>query len=196
MAEPAKRHATYADLEAVPPNLVAEIIYGALVTHPRPVGRHANTSFRLGNRLGPGYEDGDDGPGGWLFMNEPEVQFGASTLVPDLAGWKRDRLARPPDVSLIEVVPDWVCEILSPSTERYDRNAKRDIYAASRVPFLWLLDPRIKVLEVFELHNRHWSLAGTFSGFDEVRAVPFEAAAFPLNTLWPYDLPDAQDEPR
>jgi Uma2 family endonuclease len=196
MAAPAKKLATYADIESAPPNLVAEIIHGALVTHPRPAGRHGNAALRLGRRLTPGYEDGDDGPGGWIFISEPEVLLGKSTLVPDLAAWKRERMAEPPDRSLIEITPDWVCEILSPSTERYDRNAKRDIYGEAKVPYLWLLDPRAKILEVFQLVNGRWLLSATFSGDQEVRAVPFDAAPFSLSKLLPYGPSDPSDEPR
>ncbi len=187
MAEPAKRLATYADLEAAPPNVVAEIIHGALVTHPRPAPRHAGAQNNLSATLTPGYHWGRGGPGGWIFMSEPELHFGANIVVPDLAGWRRERLPVMPDTAYVETPPDWVCEILSDATERYDRNAKRDIYAGAGVPYLWLLDPRSKLLEVFQLTVGHWLLAATFVGQDEVRAVPFEEIAFPLSELWPLD---------
>jgi Uma2 family endonuclease len=187
MAEPAKRLATYADLEAVPPNLVAEIIHGVLVTHPRPTPRHAVAASSLGSLLGPGFQRGQGGPGGWIFMSEPELHFGANVVVPDIAGWRRERLPVMPETAYVETPPDWVCEILSDATERYDRNAKRDIYAGAGVPFLWLLDPRSKLLEVFQLTAGHWLLAATFVGQDEIRAVPFDEIAFPLSELWPLD---------
>ena len=187
MAEPAKRLATYADLEAVPPNMVAELIHGALVTHPRPTPRHALAASSLGSLLGPGFQRGQGGPGGWIFMSEPELHFGANVVVPDLAGWRRERLPVMPETSYVETPPDWVCEILSDATERYDRNAKRDIYARAGVPYLWLLDPRSKLLEVFQLTVGHRLLAATFVGQDEIRAVPFGEIAFPLSELWPLD---------
>jgi Uma2 family endonuclease len=191
MADPAKRQATYADLEAVPPHLVAEIIHGALVTHPRPSPRHAGATFALGSRIGPGYQDGIGGPGGWVFMSEPELHLGADVVVPDIAGWRRERLRRIPDTAYVELAPDWVCEVLSNSTEIYDRNAKRAIYAGAEVPFLWLLDPRVKLLEVFHLTAGHWLLSQTFSDNEVIAAAPFDAISFPLGQLWPLDQPDA-----
>jgi Uma2 family endonuclease len=189
MAEPAKRRATYADLEAVPPHLVAEIIYGALVTHPRPSARHAGASFTLGNKIGPGYQSGEGRPGGWVFLAEPELHLGDNVVVPDLAGWRRERLPAYPDSAWIETPPDWVCEISSDLTERNDCNDKRAIYGAAGVPNLWLLDPRIKLLEVFQLTAGHWLLISTFANDAELRAVPFDAVAFPLGDLWPLDQP-------
>jgi Uma2 family endonuclease len=191
MAEPAKHLATYADLEAVPPHLVAEIIHGALVTHPRPAPRHSAATFALGNRIGPGYQDGVGGPGGWIFFSEPELHLGANVVVPDIAGWRRERMPSFPETAFVGIAPDWVCEVLSDATERYDRNAKRGIYAEAGVPYLWLLDPRGKLLEVFQLTAGRWLLAQTFTENDEVRAIPFEATPFPLGQLWPLDQPDA-----
>lgn len=190
MAEPAERRATYADLEAVPPHLVAEIIHGALVTHPRPSPRHAGATFALGSRLGPGYQDGSGGPGGWIFFSEPELHIGGNVVVPDLAGWRRERMPVFPQKAFFELPPDWVCEVLSDATERYDKNAKREIYAEAGVSFLWLLDPRSKLLEVFQLAAGKWLLFQTFTGGDTVCAVPFEATPFPLGQLWPLDQPD------
>jgi Uma2 family endonuclease len=190
MAEPAKRLATYADLEAVPPNMVAEIIHGALVTHPRPSPRHAVAASSLGSLLGPGFQRGQGGPGGWIFMSEPELHIGANVVVPDIAGWRRERMPVMPETAYVETPPDWVCEILSDATERYDRNAKRGIYAGAGVPYLWLLDPRSKLLEVFQLTAGHWLLAATFVGQDEIRAVPFDEITFPLSELWPLDTPN------
>jgi Uma2 family endonuclease len=190
LAEPAKRVATYADLEAVPPHLVAEIIHGALVTHPRPSPRHSAAAVALGLKIAPGYQEGEGGPGGWVFMSEPELHLGAHVVVPDLAAWRLERMASFPETAYVETPPDWVCEILSNATERYDRKAKREIYAAAGVPYLWLLDPRSKVLEVFQLTAGHWLLAASFGGADEVRAIPFDEISFPLSRLWPLDAPD------
>ena len=191
MADPAKRQATYADIVAAPPHLVAEIIHGALVTHPRPTPGHGVAATGLGASIAPGYQWGRGGPGGWIFITEPELHLGRDVVVPDLAGWKRERLPKLPETAWIETPPNWICEILSDSTERYDRNAKRAIYAEAGVPYLWLLDPRSKLLEVFQLTAGHWLLSATVGGGDEVRAVPFDAISFPLGDLWPLDQPDA-----
>ncbi len=190
MADPAKRQATYADLEAVPPHLVAEIIHGALVTHPRPSPRHASAAIAMGASLAPGNQWGKGGPGGWVFMSEPELHLSGNVVVPDIAAWRRDRLPNLPDTAWIGIAPDWVCEILSDSTERHDRNGKRSIYAEAGVPYLWLLDPRALLLEVFQLTAGHWLLSTTISGGQVVKAVPFEATPFPLADLWPFDNPE------
>ena len=188
MAETAKRRATYADLEAVHPHLVAEIIYGSLVTHPRPTPRHGIAHTSLSYELGGPYQHGTGGgPGGWVFLTEPELHLGTHVVVPDLAGWKRERLRINHDVVGITIAPDWLCEILSPSTERYDRNEKRRIYAQSGVEFCWLLDPRISQLECFRLVGGQWLLTNTFSDGEIVNARPFEAASFAISQLWPFD---------
>lgn len=194
MAEPAKRKVTYADLEAVPPHLVAEILYGALVTHPRPTPRHATAHLSLGNELANPYQKGSGGPGGWIFMTVPELHFGDHVVVPDLAGWKRERLTPFPETAWIETPPDWVCEILSDATEKYDRNEKRRIYGETGVPFLWLLDPRAKVLECFQLTAGNWLLVRTFTGNEAVNAPPFTATTFAMGQLWPFDEPEKNAE--
>ncbi len=189
MAEPATKEATYADLEAAPPHLVAELVHGALVTHPRPAPRHAVAAARLGTTLGGPFDFGNDGPGGWIFMDEPELHFGRDVVVPDMAGWRRERLPSLPATAFIETAPDWVCEVLSPSTEYYDRGPKRRIYAEAGVSHLWLVDPRVQVLEAFQLTAGQWLLLATVAGADEVKLPPFEAAPFSLGLLWPFDAP-------
>ncbi len=193
MAEPAIRRATYADLEAVPGHLVAEIIDGALETHPRPSPRHARAASRLSTRLATRFEDGEGGPGGWLFMIEPELHLGSQVVVPDVAGWKADRLSTEPAEAFITIAPDWVCEILSPSTARLDRGPKRRIYAQAGVGHLWLLDPVAGELEAFGLKERHWVLLGTIPRGEPVSVAPFEAAPFPLDDLFPFDTPPSSE---
>ena len=180
-----EREATYADLEAVPPHLVAEILNGRLVTHPRPAPRHAVTAASLTDELVSPFQKGRGGPGGWIFMTEPELHFGRDVAVPELAGWRRERMSALPETAYIETPPDWLCEVLSPSTETYDRGDKREIYARAGVKHLWLADPRVEILEVFELTGGRWLLMGTYDGDAAVRAVPFDAIEFALGQLWP-----------
>jgi Uma2 family endonuclease len=191
------RAATYADLEAVPSHLVAEIIDGVLVTHPQPVPKHgAATGSIAGIVYGP-YQFGINGPGGWTFVVEPELHLGGHVVVPDLAGWRRERLtAGAADKAWMELAPDWILETPSPSTEKYDRGDKRRIYAEFGVSHLWLLDPRVKSLEPFELVGSHWQLDGTWFDADEVRAKPFAEISFSLALLWPFDqLPEPSPKP-
>ena len=129
MAHLAQRAATYEDLLAVPEHLVAEILFGELVTHPRPAPRHAIASSALGGVLAPPFQFGSGGPGGWIFMGEPELHLGPHVAVPDLAAWRRERLPSLPETAWIGIAPDWICEVLSPSTQSYDRGEKRTIYA-------------------------------------------------------------------
>ncbi len=191
MGAPAHRPATYADLQAVPEHLVAEIIDGALETHPRPRPRHAVVAAELTAELVPPFGRGRGGPGGWIFMVEPELHLGTQVVVPDIAGWRRSRLPTEPETAFIETPPDWVCEILSPSTTRIDRGPKRRIYAEFGVGHLWLLDPTAGLLESFTLTEGTWRLDGTVQRGETVALPPFDAVPFPLDDLFAFDDPAA-----
>lgn len=180
------RPATYQDLLDAPPNRVAEIVNGALYTQPRPAAPHIYAGSRLGGRLDRYFHDDDDGgPGGWWILDEPELHLGEDILVPDLAGWRRERMPEYPDGAYFTLAPDWVCEILSPSTRKLDRYEKRAIYAREGVRHLWFVDPVIKGLEAFELREGQWLLIAALQDDAEVRVAPFDAIAFPLSALWP-----------
>ena len=193
MTAPARKPATYADLEAVPPHLVAEIIYGVLETHPRPVSRHSRASSVLGYELIGPYDFGRGGPGGWHFLDEPELHLGRNVVVPDIAGWRRERLPYIPDVAFLTLAPDWICEVLSPATAKLDRGPKREIYGEAGVSYLWLLDPRERVLEAFQRSNGRWQLTGVATGSDAVKLPPFDAVSFPLDDLFGIDPPSSPD---
>jgi Uma2 family endonuclease len=184
MGEPAKRRASYEDLLAVPKHLVAEILNGELVTQPRPASRHARASTRLGVKLGGPFDLGEGGPGGWILLDEPELHLHGDVLVPDLAGWRRERMPELPDAAAFELAPDWVCEVLSPSTEASDRAEKLPIYARERVARVWLVDPIAKTLEAFRLENTRWVLLGTWRDDAKVRVEPFETFELELASLW------------
>jgi Uma2 family endonuclease len=185
MAEPAKRNATYADLEAVPPHLVAEILDGELVTHPRPAPPHITAGGALQIELGGPFQKGRGGPGGWILLPEPEIHLGPNVVVPDLAGWRRERMPHMPTTAYYETAPDFVCEVISPSTEANDKGPKRRIYGLYGVPHLWHLDPVARLLEVFVLQDERWVLFETYQDGDEVKAPPFDAVSFALADLWP-----------
>jgi hypothetical protein len=177
-------NATYRDVLDAPPHLVAEIVAGALHTHPRPAPRHAAASSSLGGKLHGPFHHGTDGPGGWWLIDEPELHLDADVLVPDLAGWRRTRLPELPESAWFELVPDWVCEVLSPSTRTLDLRDKRHAYARHGVAHLWLVDPDARTLEAFVLRDGAWSLLATLAEDAKVRVEPFEAIAFPLTALW------------
>ena len=176
----------YAQLEALPENLTGEIINGQLYAQPRPATPHILTGSNLGGELYNPYQRGRGGPGGWWILDEPEIHFIRNTevLVPDLAGWRRERLPRLPRDQRIEVVPDWVCEILSPSTARKDRVIKMPVYARYGVAYLWLVDPLAHTLEAFALREGRWTVIGLFQEQDAVSVEPFTEIALELGALW------------
>lgn len=185
MRQPKPRPATYADIEALPPNVVGEILFGALHTHPRPAPRHARASSVLGIELGGPFDRGRGGPGGWILLDEPELHLGPHVIVPDIAGWRRERMPKLPDTAYFETPPDWVCEVLSPSTLSADRTDKLAIYAAFGVGHAWYVDPIARTLEVFALSDSgKWLIASTFKDDDAVSAPPFEVHTFSLGALW------------
>jgi hypothetical protein len=179
------RAATYQDVLDAPPNMVAEIVRGALHLHPRPASRHAFAGTSLGGEIHPTFHSGRDGPGGWWILFEPELHLGGDVLVPDLAGWRRERMPEFPDTPWFDLAPDWVCEVLSPGTRRLDLTEKREAYGAAGVAHLWLVDPLARTLEAFARRDGAWVLDAALKDDDEVRVRPFDAVAFSLATLWP-----------
>lgn len=181
-----KRRATYEDVLAAPPHVVAEVLLGVLHVHPRPAGRHTLAASHLGFELGGPFDRGRGGPGGWIILDEPELHLADDIVVPDLAGWRRERMPRVPDMPFFALAPDWVCEVLSPGTEATDRSDKMPIYAREGVRHAWLVDPIAKTLEVFRLRRPKPSkvLAGVWRDDANVRAAPFDAIELELAALW------------
>lgn len=182
--KPLKQGATYRDLIEVPEHYVAEIFDGELYASPRPALPHARASSVLGAELGSAFDRGRTGPGGWLFLDEPELHFGNDVLVPDLAGWRRERLPATPAEAFLTLAPDWVCEVLSPATETIDRGKKLRIYARQGVAHAWLIDPLRYTLEVLALESPRWTVLGEHEGTAHVRAEPFAAIELELGALW------------
>jgi Uma2 family endonuclease len=183
--QPPRRKATYEDLERVPPNFVGEIIAGELYMSPRPRSAHARVAFRLGGELKPfDRNPKGQGPGGWVLLFKPELHLSGDALIPDLAGWRRERMPELPDTAAFELAPDWVCEVLSPSTEALDRARKMGAYAREGVKHLWLIDPRPQLLEVYRLEDGRWSRTGAHLGNVTVHAEPFEELALEMGPLW------------
>lgn len=180
----AKKSATYEDLQALPPHVVGEIIDGELVVSPRPASLHALAASRIGIEIGGPFDRGRGGPGGWIILDEPELHIVGQVLVPDLAGWRRERMPEMPDVLFFELAPDWVCEVLSPATASLDRTRKMRYYAEAEIRHLWLVDPRIKTIEVYRLDGGSWRVVGSHAGDVPVRAEPFDAIELDLAGLW------------
>jgi Uma2 family endonuclease len=181
---PFDRPATYDDLVELPDIVVAEIVGGELHASPRPAGPHTVAASVLGGRLVPAFHEGHGGPGGWWIVDEPEVHLSRDVVVPDLAGWRRARMPRYPDSAYCTLAPDWVCEILSPSTSRLDRAQKLGIYAREGVTHAWLIDPLAGTLEVLRLEHGRWTILAVNAGDEVVRAEPFTDIDLPLAALW------------
>lgn len=193
MARPARR-ATYQDLMEVPDTKVAELIDGELIVSPRPASPHACAASCLGSEIhGPFHRNpgAPPMPGGWWILLEPELHFGEDVLVPDWAGWRRERMPVLRDVPYFEQAPDWICEVVSPSTGRLDRSRKMRVYGREGVAHAWLVDPLARTLEVYHVMQGLWTVVGVHGGSDVARAEPFDAIEVALERWW---LPEAAQE--
>lgn len=185
---PARHIPTISDLDDLPEDVVGEIINGELIVHPRPDPPHARTAYRLGLTLGKSFEDGLGDPGGWVIIAEPRIGFEPQVMVPDLAGWRRERYQAPPS-GPFQVYPDWICEVLSPSTERDDRVRKLPSYARNGVQHAWLVDPLLRTLEVLRLAAGSWVIAGAYENEAKIHAEPFDAIEIDLSQIWGGEAP-------
>lgn len=182
-----KKPATYEDIEALPVGWVGEILGDELVASPRPAMPHARVIWALGAFLGPAFDVDQPGiRGGWWLLSEPELHLGRDIVVPDLAGWRRERMPDPAfmDEPFSTVAPDWLCEVLSPSTESVDRTRKLPLYHRAGVSHVWLIDPLTRTLELHRRREQGWSLVASHTGDAEILAEPFDALPLKLGTLW------------
>jgi len=175
----------YETLATLHESYTGEIIDGQLHATPRPAPRHAVAASGLLANVHRPFHRGRDGPGGWWIVVEPEVHFipQRELSVPDIAGWRRERMPTLPDGAFFELTPDWVCEIASPSTARYDRTAKLPLYERYGVPFVWLIDPIERWLEVHVLDGERYTCSGRIVGDEPIRQPPFEAVAIEVPWL-------------
>lgn len=174
----------YQELLALPPHVVGHIIGGELFTHPRPATPHALAASGLAEELGPPFKRGRGGPGGWVILFEPELHLGADVVVPDLAGWRRERMPETPLVPFLTLAPDSICEVLSPSTASFDRKKKLPVYVRECVRHVWLVEPETRTLEVLRLDGESYRIATVASDGDKARLEPFDAIELDLSILW------------
>ena len=183
----ARRRATYEDLLKVPDHMVAEIIDGELIVSPRPASPHAQATSVIGAELNVAFHrpPGDArGPGGWWILDEPELHLGPDVLVPDLAGWRREHMPVLLNVAAFTQPPDWVCEVVSPTTGAIDRGRKMRVYLRERIAYLWMVDPIACTVEVYRLDGERWIVAATHTGTEAARVEPFEAIEMDLSRWW------------
>ncbi|MFP2912506.1 Uma2 family endonuclease [Pyxidicoccus sp. 3LFB2] len=186
MGPETRRPATYADLEALPEHFIGQIIDGELIAMPRhPARQTVSYSVLLGELVAAFDLGRRGGPGGWWILGRPELHFGQDVLVPDIVGWRRERMPQVPDLPYFTLAPDWVCEVLFPANATLGRTRKREIYAREGVTHVWLADPDSRTLETFRLHDGQWVERGSWSGGARVRAEPFEAVELELEAVWP-----------
>ena len=186
MIHPARKVPTLADLEALPPDVKGEIIEGVLYTMTRPRGPHQRAALAVGSDLRGPFDAGKGGPGGWWILPEPGIELpNTPEIAPDVAGWRRERLPELPGDAPIRVAPDWVCEILSPTTRRHDLLVKKPYYARVGVSHHWLIDLEARTLTAYRLESGHWLELGVYGDEREARIEPFEAAALDVASWWP-----------
>jgi Uma2 family endonuclease len=188
--KPSPRAPTLADLDALPPGIVGEIIEGVLYTMTKPRMRHQHVTLGIGADLRSPFGLGRGGPGGWWIIPEPGIELpNTPEISPDVAGWRRERMPEMPGDEPIRLVPDWVCEILSPTTRRHDLLRKRPYYAKVGVAFLWLVDLDARVLTTHRLDGETWRVIGEYSDETEARIVPFDAVPLNVADWWPPAAP-------
>jgi Uma2 family endonuclease len=161
-----------------------EYVDGRLYVSPRPAGPHLMAAYMLGVLLGPPFVLGRGGPGGWWILEEPEALFYRNRLIPDLTGWRKERMPKIPKDSIFDIVPDWVCEVISEGSRKMDRKIKPPIYLHSGVKHMWVVEPEARTLEIYRATENGWLLLDSYSDDDQVKAEPFEAFSIDLALLW------------
>ena len=184
--KPSTKPPTLADLDALPPGIVGEIIEGVLYTMTKPRMRHQRTTRMIGGRVGEPFDNGIGGPGGWWIVTEPGIELpNTPEIAPDVAGWRRERMPEMPGDEPIRMVPDWVCEILSKNTRRHDHLVKMPYYAKIGVAYAWVADSEARVLVTYRLESGAWRMIGTYSNETEARIEPFDMVPLNVADWWP-----------
>ncbi|MBL4636167.1 MAG: Uma2 family endonuclease [Kofleriaceae bacterium] len=184
MSEFARQLTLNQELANLPDNVVGEILNGELVVSPRPAALHALAASVLGSELGGPFHRGKHGPGGWVILDEPELHLLDDVVVPDMASWRRERMPELPEVAAFTLAPDWVCEVLSPSTEGIDRAIKMPLFAREKIAYVWLVGCLSQTIETYQSDGSSYRLLHTHHGSDAARLIPFDAIELDIAGLW------------
>ncbi len=187
MADAALKIATYADLLALGDGVHAEIVAGELVIHAAPGVAHGFSALGLGGDLLFAFQRGRGGPGGWWILGEVDVALPIGDVVrPDLAGWRITTMPTLPQTRPVEIRPDWICEVLSPSNAAYDEGEKLALYHAAGVEWVWHVDPERRLVRVYAYDPRGYIVSATIGGDTESASLaPFEAVPFCVRDWFP-----------
>lgn len=185
MSDPARKAPTLADLDALPPGIKGEIIEGVLYTMTKPRSRHQFSAANIVADLLNPFHRARNGPGGWWILGEPGIELpNTPEIAPDVAGWRRERMPELPTGPLT-VVPDWVCEVLSPSTRRHNLLVKKPYYARVGVPYHWIVDSEGRTVTAYRLEGGRWVELGTWGDETEARIEPFAEIPLDVSGWWP-----------
>jgi len=185
MSKPAGT-ATYQDILDAPDDMRAEVVNGELHLLPRAAPRHQRFSFLFGNALETSLRDRKSGHSGWVFIPDTNVHLSDHDICgPDIAGWRVETMPDVPETAHITIRPDWVCEIISPSSERLDRHDKFAMYANFGIPYYWIVDHRNRLVEAYALEQGRWVAIGVGSNDDAISFAPFDTIGLELGRLWP-----------
>jgi Uma2 family endonuclease len=198
---PALRPATLKDFLAIPAyDRFHEILEGELVRKTVPSGHHGLVQGRLRALLG-GYDDGSPRrqPGGWWLITEAEIMLPWEQPVrPDLTGWRCERMPEVPDEFPIRLLPDWVCEVVSPSDRRRDTVVKYRDYARAGIPYYWLVDLKQRSLTALQLKDGHYVVQAEALQGRPLQVEPFSLVEIAIEVLFrgvPHDKDRAPTEP-
>jgi len=187
MTETVRKLATWDDLLAtLDDGRTYEIIAGLMEALPRPRPGHGNAQALLSGEIVRPFQRGRGGPGGWWIIIEPDVELTTNDIiVPDLAGWKRDKVPEFPHDRPIRFVPDWICEVLSPTNQKRDRVVKANLYLTCGVMYYWILDVQERTLEAYSAKEGSWVRLGAWTDGDTSRIPPFDAIELEVEGLFP-----------